>query len=221
MGVKTHLVPRSTNVKTGDVPTVWIGTTRAEAQASCDAAKCPLRPWALTGPVACYAHTGTTLLALSSIRRSLDARGGTVPGFRTQLRHRSRTARIVRVAPIGDPAVMPWGWWYRLERLARAEGLDVVSYTHGWRDRPDLAGRTMASCETFAEADEARRLGFQPAVVADVPPIPGAQAEADGTRTVVCPHQVAKAQGRPAITCNDCRLCTGKRKDLTVVFIPH
>lgn len=216
-----YLAPRSSNTKTGDVPSVWVGTSRSESRATCDAVSCPLRPWARTGDIVCYAWAGTPVLAFTSIERK--ARTGTLElDLETQLRKRSPAARIIRVGAIGDPGVLSWGWWYRLGRLAKKHGLKMVSYTHGWRDRPDLAGRTMASCDSLEEAVQARALGFQAAVATrEIGNTDKPVTLRDGSRAVVCPAISSKARGKPAVQCNTCALCTGDRPDTVVVFPDH
>lgn len=218
---RVYIAPRSKNVKTGDVPTVWIGVTREESRATCDAVACPLRPWARAGEILCYAWAGTPILGLSSVERKFNA--GTLElDLEAQLKKRSPAARIIRIGAIGDPAVMSWGWWYRIDRLAKKYGLKTVSYTHGWRLRPDLAGRTMASCDSLEEAVQARAAGFQAAVATrEVGLLDKPITLSDGSRAVICPAMSSKARGKPMTQCNDCALCTGKHLGTTILFPDH
>lgn len=224
MTIETYMSPRSKNEKTSDIPTVWIGVNREQARASCDAVQCPLRPWseeAKAGGIKCYAHGKTPTMALASIEKKL-ARDGRIPSMGEQLKKRAVTARFIRIGALGDPAVLPWGWWYKLERLARKHGLGILSYTHGFRTRPDLAGRTMASCDSLEEAVEARRMGFQAAVATrEVSALDKGITLSDGSKAIVCPHMSLKAAGKPAITCNACGLCQGKNPSITIIFPEH
>ncbi len=52
----------TTNTKTGDIPTLWVGSTREESQASCKG--CPLLE------NGCYAQGGTPSMAHSSMIRA-------------------------------------------------------------------------------------------------------------------------------------------------------
>jgi hypothetical protein len=220
---EVYATPRSDNRKTGDIPQVWIGQTWASARASCDAVACPLRPW-LTRPkgsMTCYAWGGTSAIAFASVLKK--AATGTDRTLEHAIAKRSKKAQAIRVGAIGDPGVMPWGWWYRLRRLAKAAKLDVLAYTHadGWRKRPDLAGHTMASCDSLAEAVEAHALGFRAAiatrdVAADSPPI----TLADGRRAVVCPAISAATRNRE-VTCNTCRMCDGSKLGPDIIFPDH
>ena len=225
MEVRTHLVPRSNNTKTADIPTVWIGATRPEARASCDTVKCPLRPWspeAKAGGIKCYAWSGSPLMALASVEKMVARNNDTVPDMEEQLKKRSASARFIRIGAIGDPGVLPWGWWYKIGRMARKHGLGILSYTHNWRVRPDLVGHTMASCDSLEDAVEARKMGFQVAVATrDVDVADKNVTLADGSKAIVCPNMSVKAKGKPAPSCNSCGLCTGKNPNLTIVFPAH
>lgn len=222
--VQTYLAARTDNDKTGDVPTVWIGINRQQARASCDAVGCKLRPWALDRkkdtPV-CYAHGGTPAMGLSSIERSHE-RGTLNLNDEEMLRKRSKSARFVRIGALGDPGVMPWGWWYRIRRLAKKYKLKTIAYTHGWRSRPDLVGMTMASVDSLAEAVEAKAMGFQVAVATrEVNALDKQVKLPDGSTGIVCPAIYTKAAGKPMVQCNQCLKCTGDNPDLTVIFPDH
>ena len=222
MQIQPYLASRSSNSKTDNVPTVWIGTSRDQAKASCDAVGCKLRPWvAAKGAVKCYAWGGTPVMGLSSIERS--AKRGTLNlNMRKALAKRKKSARFVRIGAIGDPGVLTWGYFYTLKRLAKREGLKVVSYTHGWDKRPDLVGWTMASCDSLEEAQIARDMGFQVAIAMKADPLRKDYRLPDGTRAIVCPAIYSKAAGKAKpVTCNDCLRCTGDRPDLAVVFPDH
>lgn len=221
--IQVHMVAQSDNEKTGNVPTIWIGVNKEQARASCDAVKCRFRPWgpeAQAGGIMCYSHGGTPVMALASIARSVAKNG--VPSLERQLSKRAYAAKIIRVAAIGDPSVMPWGWWYKLNKLAKKNNLNIISYTQGWRDRPDLAGHTMASCHTYEDAVEARKMGFRPAIATrEVGLLDKPITLPDGSKAVVCPHMAMKAKGKIPVTCNDCLLCVHGRSDVGIIFPDH
>jgi len=211
---------RSTNSKTGDIPTVWIGKTLDESRASCDSVKCPLRPWARDGQIMCYAHAGTPLMAFSSATKSVA--NGADRSLESAIENRSASARIIRVGAIGDPAVLPFSWWNRLQVLTKKAKLKIISYTHGWRDRPDLVGLTMASCDSLEQAEQAAARGFRAAiatreVTADSKPF----YLSNGDKVVVCPAIASKARGRQNVTCNDCQLCVASKAGAHVAFVDH
>lgn len=224
MTIETYMSPRSKNEKTSDIPTVWIGVNREQARASCDAVQCPLRPWseeAKAGGIKCYAHGKTPTMALASIEKKL-ARDGRIPSMEEQLKKRAVTARFIRIGALGDPGVLPPGWWYKLEQLAKKNGLGILSYSHNWRNRPDLAGHTMASCDSLAEAVEARAMGFRAAVATrEVRVGEHGIRLPDGSKAIVCPHMTMKAAGLPAVSCNDCGKCDPSRPGPTIIFVEH
>lgn len=211
---------RSTNIKTGDVPTIWIGKTVAEAKASCDAVSCPLRPWARNGEVSCYAYGGKPVQGFSSLTKSVAA--GADRSIESAIQNRIASAKIIRVGGIGDPAVLPFDWWNRLNHLTKKAKLKIVAYTHGWRDRPDLVGFSMASCDSLEQAEEAGRAGFRAAIATrEVTPYTKPFNLSDGSRVVVCPAIASKAQGRQTVTCNDCKLCVASNSGPHIAFPDH
>lgn len=216
------VTPQSTNTKTGNIPQVWIGGSYEEGKRTCDKVECKLRPWihpkGFKG-MACYAWGGSSMLGFGSAIKA-DIKAGGV-ALEVALERRSPQAKAIRLGAIGDPGVMPWGWWFKLERLAKRLDLTILSYTHGWRQRPDLAGRTMASCDSIAEAVEARKLGFQPAIATrEVSVLDKNIRLPDGSKAVVCPAMSAKAKRNAEITCNQCRKCDG-RSDVAIIFPDH
>lgn len=223
MTIEPYLASRSGNGKTDDVPTVWIGTDKEQARASCDAVACKLRPWIYSKAerrerAICYAHAGTPLLGLSSITRSRES-GTLNRDMESALLKRKKTARFIRIGALGDPAVLPWGYFYKLGRLAKKHGLKTIAYTHGWRQRPDLRGWTLASVESVEEAMEARTAGFHAAIVLRVDPTIKGMHLPNGEWAPTCPAIRLKALGRQPVTCNQCLLCS--HKDRSVIFPDH
>lgn len=216
--VSVLITPRSFNTKTGDIPQVWIGSTHDEARASCDKAKCPMRPWAKEGAMSCYAWTGTSRMAFYSASKHNVAD----PDFDEVLRKSSRQAQAIRVGALGDPCAMPLTWWNKLKAAAGRFNMTILSYTHGWRDHPKLAGRTMASCDSVEQVLEAKAMGFQAAwATRDVGDLDKFVTLPDGSRATVCPAIYAKAAGKAPVTCNQCRKCDGTNPNLTIIFPDH
>jgi hypothetical protein len=160
-------------------------------------------------------------MGLSSIERA-KARGTLNLDMESAILKRKKTARFIRIGALGDPGVLPWGFFYKVKRLATKHGLKVVSYTHGWRERPDLVGWTMASCDSLEDAQLAKDRGFQAAIAMKADPLAKDIRLPDGTRAIVCPAIYSKAAGKAKqVTCNDCLRCTGDRPDLPVIFPDH
>jgi hypothetical protein len=228
------------NRKTGDIPTAYVGATREESLASCKG--CPL-----LANRNCYAQFGTVNMAHRSILRSVAKGREALYTFDASMARRAPTAKAIRLAAIGEPGRMPLYWWKRVDRSARVLGLDVIAYIHNWRQRKDLVGLTMASCDSLEQVDEAKALGFRATVV-----LPRSHTERTfttpaGHRGIVCPAQLAgkmtpsakgagtkgrpattgtedtskSAGGRKPITCNDCRLCDGSKAGPVIGFIDH
>lgn len=194
------------NRKTGNVPTAWIGPTLAEARASC--AGCPALD------AGCYAHSGTPRIGLASIART----PGKDRSLRAALRDRVASARMVRYTALGDGGRVPRAVADDIVATVRAAGLQLVGYTHHWREEQvadSWRGRLMASADTLAEADEAARDGWRVAVV--LPKGSTGATTPDGRKVVVCP--AIKTHG--AVTCNQCRLCDGSARGPVIGFPAH
>lgn len=104
----------------------------------------------------------------------------------------------LRIGSYGDPAAVPGRVWRRI-RGERSTG-----YTHAWRQpwARGMARYLMASCESLAEAEEAKQRGWRPfLVVALNRPLP------DGFAW--CPSD-ALNPGRK-VACGDCGACSGTR----------
>jgi hypothetical protein len=90
-------------------------------------------------------------------------------------------------------------------RFTGRGGGTAWTYTHAWRRVARSAWRgvsVLASCESAADVQLARRRGYAPAVV--VPAFASDKAWIDpdtGTRMIPCPAQTR------GTTCEDCRLC--------------
>jgi hypothetical protein len=207
--------PRSRNVKTGDVPTAWVGLSKSAGLESCRG--CPMAPRSVGGDGSCYSHSGSPAIAASSIRKA--AARGVARDLTAALRESSRAARMVRYTAIGDGGRVAPGVADKIVSTVKAAGLAFVGYTHHWREAQvatDWRGRLMASVGSLAEADEALAQGWRAAAVVSVDH-PARSVTPQGARVVVCPAQVS--DGR--VTCNDCRLCDASRPGPVIAFREH
>lgn len=191
---------RSENVKTGDVPQVWIlredsnpvaATRTGEDRSICG--DCPLRGRIIGDRNvgrACYVvvHQAPTSIWLA-YRRGVYREVG-----RASLARLFRGA-FIRIGAYGDPAAVPIGVWTAM--LSRARGW--TAYTHQWREGFALQGLAMASCETDADAREAQALGYR---VFRVTPAGAERLPGHAS----CP--ASAEQGR-RLTCLECGVCNG------------
>jgi hypothetical protein len=208
----------STNVKTGDVPTAWVGLTKAACRETCRG--CPMAPRDVGGDGSCYSHSGSPAIAHASIRKAAAA--GKPRTLASALNGAARSARMVRYTAIGDGGRVAPGVADRIVDAVKAAGLALVGYTHHWREAQvsaDWRGRLMASVGDLAEADEALAQGWRPAAVVPVDH-PARSTTPGGATVVVCPAQVAEAAGR-SVTCNTCRLCDASRSGPVIAFREH
>ena len=221
---------RSSNIKTGDVPQIAIGTTRAESITSCQAAECAFLATKHGGkggtfrkdgaqiPL-CYAQYGTPALAHSAMIRS--AANGKDKTLRAAFMGSVRSARMLRLGSIGDPGSLSVADGKYIRDMADTMRVKLIGYIHGWTRTTDETqqwrGQIMASCDTLTEADEAIKAGWRPAVVLprgyDKPTFttPG------GTTGRVCKAQLPKSRA----TCNTCLMCDGDPTKPPVGFIDH
>ena len=213
-------ISQSTNKKTGNIPTAYIGQSIQEARATCSG--CALLegvPRASGGKLRCYAWQGSPKLGFGSM--SLKATSGKSakdmtgtpalePGGRYSIEYaienKHHSARAARLGALGDPSrVKRTIFKAGLKRL-RAAGLSVLGYTHFWLDKRNrsLRGSLMASCDTVKQADDALALGWKPAAIIDYDPGPNVSIvmTPGDARLLVCP-----AMRRSSTTCNDCRMC--------------
>lgn len=178
----------TSNIKTGVIPTQYIGRTRDETWASCEG--CSLRPDNEGG---CYAWTGKVSRGANSVRRA--ANRGKAIDLETVLERTPRSAKCVRFGAIGDPARVERSKVYADIELARSEGFKVLGYTHHWKQEPwngRLKDNFLASCETLEQAADAESRGWLVSVAGP--------ESVEGM--VTCPHYT-----RPEIQCNRCGLC--------------
>lgn len=202
--------PTSSNRKTGNVPTLWIGLTREEGRESC--AGCPLLDRG------CYAHSGPSAMGADSARRGARKEPARYQ-IETALRGAARSARMLRATGIGDIGRSGRGLADRVVAAATSAGLALVGYTHHWRENGVASawrGRLMASTETLEDADLAVDAGWRATVVVAVD-APRTATTPKGRKVIVCPAQVREG----AVTCNECRLCDASKPGPIIAFRAH
>lgn len=214
----------SSNEKTGPMVQTWI--MRADllpteaSKAALDGSVCGDCPRRHSTGGDCYV---TLFQAPRAVWAAWDREGRSGPNWREPaLVKRLRSAAQshgFRMGSYGDPAAVPWTVWN--EVLAALAPKMHTGYTHQWRQltqrlqRPGIAtvdyNRSaahldwmrefvMASCDSIADAEEARALGWRfflalaPDQVANVP-----------ARTVLC---LAEREANPK-TCETCGICNG------------
>lgn len=192
VAVATGLQRPSDNRKTGPMVQIWILPRRLDPVKAMQTGRdrvvcgdCPLRK------STCCVRVEQAPLA---IWRSLDK----YPEFDLSAFH----GRRVRFGAYGDPAFLPLPLIRDIAEVAEA----WTGYTHQWR-RPEFQGYKaflMASCETEADANHARSLGWRTYRIAPEP----------GPGEIACPS----ARG---VSCFDCRLCAGTSKSAKSITIPQ
>jgi len=192
---------RTTNTKTGDVPTAYIGKTRHQALRSCKGCN-------LLKNKDCYAWFGTPALALNGILRAYQRDPGRY-SFLNALAGRASTARMVRISAIGDPARAKRRELLNAWRLAKQLKLAFVGYTHFHQDpnNQKLKKILMASCDTTSDADDAVKRGWRATTIVPYNFVGKRFVTPAGNHAVICPAQTVDK-----ITCNDCLLCDASKQ---------
>lgn len=211
------LTLRSSNTKTGDVPSLWImpadvspiEATRSGADASV-CGDCPLRPVNGGG---CYV---VLLRGALRVWRTYN-RGGYPSCDPEELGAFVYGRAAIRLGAWGDPAALPATWWIKFEqglaRLRRYRRPTVLGYSHLWRLRPDLARWCMASVHTEHDASAAMSAGWRPFLATLEPPA----SKVAGRHTFLCP---ASNEAGNRLTCTSCRACDGRRDGSDLRAVP-
>lgn len=218
MSATCFVVAVSDNEKTGNVPTLSVGATRAESIASCEG--CPQ-----LADGGCYSQFGRPAMGHDSAVKA-RTRTGQWEIVRPIL-ERHKNARMLRVSAIGDPARANQAQLALALDVARGEGLAIVGYTHFAREAPHLRGVLMASVDSFGAARDPALKGWRKAIVAPHGTT-GTVRDAYGRiQAVECPAIAAKRLGRKPFTCNDCAsakrgaLCDASKPGPDVYFADH
>lgn len=119
--------------------------------------------------------------------------------------------RIVRFGAYGDPAAAPTAIWARIARVAAGR----TGYTHQWRKcDPELKKYVMASVETAAGRERARRMGWKTFRVRS-------QEEPIAENEFACP---ASEEAGKRLSCEECLACRGGEwngTQVTPVIVVH
>lgn len=189
----------SRNEKTGDMVQVWIlrsDIAPHKAVKSGDDASicgdCPQRHF-LGG--ACYVVTFQGPL---SVYRKFKS-GGYADPKHVASTTRALQTKAIRMGAYGDPGAVPFHVWESL--IAQGTG-KWTGYTHQWRrkDVQPYRALLMASCDSEADAIEARKRGWRYFLV-----VPGKATAVAGA--VEC---LSDARG---LSCEACGICDGTRAD--------
>lgn len=209
---------QTTNRKTGNVPTAFVGANREESKQSCSG--CPLLE------KVCYAQNGAVAFSHGSAVKRFNRVGETQYTLDYALKNRAHQAKYVRVSAIGDAARANPVELREMHDRVRAEGLGWLAYTHFQEDALEAGTQDLfcASTSTFEEADAALAKGFKRATV--VAPVEIFEEDKKswttpaGHRAFICPAIAAHAKGR-RVTCNQCGMCDPSRPGAEVVIFPE
>lgn len=200
----------TTNRKTGNVPTGWIGSNIEEARQSCNG--CPLLD------NGCYAHQGSPRIGFVSLTKAFNR--GLDRSFKTALRLRRKKAKMIRLGALGDPSAATDEQIKEIVETSEAQKISLVGYTHFWRraDGARWRGKLMASCDTKQDLVDAIKDGWRATVVVppDYPQVTKLEVDGKTHTLLVCP-----AQMKEKVTCNDCRLCDASKKGPHIAFRVH
>jgi len=214
---KIFWIHRTDNRKTGDMPTAFVGQTRAESLESCQG--CPLRD------SSCYAQKGVVAVAQNSMVKRI-AKVGDVPyALTSALKKRSVEARYARFTAIGDGARCNPADVRAHHDEVRAVGLGWLAYTHFHDEVVEQGNQDLycASASSFEEADQALAKGFKRATVVgpwnlyDEGKIKWTTPS--GATAIICPAMKAHSKGK-RVTCNQCGLCDPQHVGPQVVIFP-
>lgn len=210
--------PTTSNSKTGNIPTVLVGSNKEQALASCQKSGCPMLPERLGGKggqingttklKACYAWNGTVAFANVALWKTVNRLREEVGEFpvtytvKHAISMASRYAKCIRVTSLGDvSALPPEQWKTEIEDPAAEAGLAIYGFTAGWRFAEHLKGKVMASNFTMRTADNAVAKGWRSTCVLPKEAVGEDWSKTrfqtpQGNKIVVCPHQVQEARAK-------------------------
>lgn len=227
----------SSNVKTGSMIQTWImradinpSETSARKLDSSVCGECPRRH-SLGGD--CYVQI---VHAPRSVWASWDRNGRSGENWADHdqtIRLQSDARQYgLRLGSYGDPAAVPYTVWQDL--IGALAPRSVVGYTHQWDFKFDdmqmrykwlrppmsdhhmwLQSNVMASCDSVAEANCARALGWRYFLA-----IPASELATVPERTVQCPA----TRDQNPLTCNTCGICNGAARGVgkaSVYLLEH
>lgn len=234
-GIGYLVSPKSTNPKTGNIPQILVGRTKAEGHKSCEG--CPMLSKKLGGKgekTKCYHWGGSSQLGHIAMIKA---------NAKDETKHRedldyvlgshevSRYANYVRLAVGGDPSAFSRDKVIKMgETVKRHRFKGMLGYTHFSEGRGShLKGLVMASCDDLESADKMVDKGWRvaailPVMAPDIQPSKAGRFKGSkkwegekfstpsGRNVTICPAQrgaeVTLPNGRKApITCNECGMC--------------
>lgn len=120
--------------------------------------------------------------------------------------------RSLRMSAYGEPWMLPIDHVEKLEGMAGSH----TGFIHGWKEAdPAFSKYCMASCETMAEAEEARALGYKSfRVITPEDPTPAIR-----NTEATCPGSVEAGEVLQCLDCEACGGTTGKgRGSMTIRY---
>jgi hypothetical protein len=211
--------PGTSNSKTGNVASLYIGRTKDESLATCEG--CPL-----LANKRCYSQFGTPHMGAASMRKRHDRLGREDGGYSFANLARSLTPDTwLRDAQLGDSGRLDRVAIRAAHTVARRLGRGVIAYTHAWREvaaRGD-ADLWCASTGSLDEADEALAAGFSRATTVlpwDAYKNGRTFKTPNGTPGIICPNLYNEHVKGEKLTCSDCGMCDPKRKGAAVIGFP-
>ena len=205
---KVHWVSRSNDKKIGEVIASY------STKDSCPDT-CTLKSGG------CYAWG---LFYLNILSSKIDSGKLKVKDLKQALSERTVTAKIVRHRVAGD-VVGDVPQTVEECLLVDSNNLINIGYTHSWREDTSkpLMKWFRASCQSYDEVIEARKMGWSTTLIMDESKIPAKKfVMPNGEMAYLCPARIGE-KDKKDITCNDCTLCKVDKQtqNKTVVFAAH
>jgi len=196
--------PSPTNTTTGNMVTAWVGSTRAETDASC--AGCPVRD-------ECYARSGNVVRGLGCIQKAARLRPEeyTAAGA---LDRAPRSAMFSRWTGMGDLARADRHQAETDLHFCAAAGLPSLGYTQFPWEAPWLRPWLRASCVTWESALRWLGNGWKVAIIG--PRDWRLPVSVDGFTGPVCPVKLGER-----IDCNRCGRCQIATGPDIIIFPLH
>jgi len=203
------LTLQSTNIKTGNMAQLWImredtppHIAKKQGKDISVCGDCPIKDNCYVvlfqGPLSVYnAYKRGTYI--DNVRFTQLYKS--TPGFN----YIDISNLSIRFGAYGDPAAIPN--WY-IQKIAE-NCKDFTGYTHSWKRFPGLSKYFMASVESIALKDKAKKLGFRTFRV--IPKSGGGLSN----KEIVCP---AENKGKQ---CLDCLLCNGAKQAADITITAH
>ena len=195
------LTLQSTNIKTGNMAQLWImredtppHIAKKQGKDISVCGECPIKDNCYVvlfqGPLSVY----------NAYKRGTYNSIDFVYEYKRYLKDLS-----IRFGAYGDPAALPiW-----LINAITQNCKDFTGYTHSWKRFPGLSKYFMASVESIALKDKAKKLGFRTFRV-----IPKSGGDLLN-KEIVCP---AENKGKQ---CLDCLLCNGAKQAVDITITAH